>query len=1017
MILLKRLPLFAMLIIAFSACNDSSDVATSKIPDSLTAAEQRLPGNALKGLSTANGLETTVMATEPFFRNPTNIDVDDRGRVWVTEAYNYRPAINGNPTNALGDRIMILEDTDQDGIIDTSKIFFQGPELNAPLGVCVLGNRVIVSQSPYVWSFYDDDGDDKADRKEILFQGIGGEQHDHGVHAFTFGPDGKLYFNFGNEGKTLKDKNGRPVRDQDGDIIGPDKYRQGMAFRCNPDGSAVEVLGHNFRNPFELAVDSYGGLWQSDNDDDGNRGTRINYLMRYGNYGFTDEMTGAGWSSARTNQEDSIPLKHWHLNDPGSTPNLLQTGAGSPTGIVYYEGNTLPAMYHNRMIHCDAGPNVVRAYEVKKEGAGYSASIHNILKGEKDQWFRPADVCVAPDGSLIVADWYDPGVGGHQAGDQSRGRIYRVAKKGNKYIVTAPDYSKVSSSLAALKSPNLATRYKAWTALKTMGSAAVKELEQTWTSDSSTTMRARAFWLLLEINSDSAAVYLKQALYAKVPELRMMGLRAAQQHRDFINLSRHLITDTDPQVRREFAILLHHSKDTAAASVWTQLALQHDGVDRWYLEALGTGAAGQWDRFLKQYLQLVPEPLKSAAGRDIIWRARTTLAVPFIATLAGDESVPLKQRLRYFRAFDFNTGGKKSELLIGLLEKAASGDTATKKLVLNHLDEPAVRNSAKAKAELQALLSAMSDDPADDYIRLIRRYHVKTENGNLLKLAVAKYDRSLGRNAAGLLFQMNGVPLISKTLNGNDTLIQKQLIASIGSVGTTESVDFLQKLLLDKSKPEFVRQQAAVRIGNSWTGEERVLQILKRKSVPEPLIPFVVQSVAKAWRGAVRSEATSYLPGGGKPQNSQPPPNISELAALKPDQAAGKEVYTTYCATCHIAGNAGFEFGPALTEIGNKLPAEALLEAIVNPSSGIGFGYEGWMLKMKDGSTNSGIVKSKTETDIELIMPGGNKKSIKTSEIDAMQEIKESMMPEGLHQSFSKQEMANLLAFLRTLKK
>ena len=76
--------------------------------------------------------------------------------------------------------------------------------------------------------------------------------------------------------------------------------------------------------------------------------------------------------------------------------------------------------FTTRLIHSDAGPNVVRSYPVKKNGAGYSADIINILKGEKDQWFRPADVCVAPDGSLIIADWYDPGVGGHQAGDQIR---------------------------------------------------------------------------------------------------------------------------------------------------------------------------------------------------------------------------------------------------------------------------------------------------------------------------------------------------------------------------------------------------------------------------------------------------------------------------------------------------------------------------------------------------------------------------------------------------------------------
>jgi putative membrane-bound dehydrogenase-like protein len=382
--------------VLFSCQNNNVASAESKTTDSLTEEQKHLPENALKSLTIAEGLVVTPFATEPMLRNPTNIDVDERGRVWVTEAYNYRPQINGNPTTEKGDRIVILEDQNGDGKADTSKIFYQGPELNAPLGVCVLGNRVIISQSPYIWNFYDDNGDDKADRKEIMFQGIGGEQHDHGAHSFAFASDGKLYFTLGNEGQTLKDKSGKPVRDQDGDEIGPKKYRQGLVFRCNPDGSNVECLGENFRNNYEVAVDSYGTLWQSDNDDDGNRGTRINYVMPYGNYGYTDEMTGAGWRASRTNMEDSIPLQHWHLNDPGTIPNLLQTGAGSPTGMVIYEGSLLPATFQNQMIHSDAGPNVVRSYPVKKAGAGYTAEIVNLLKDEKDQWFRPADICVAP---------------------------------------------------------------------------------------------------------------------------------------------------------------------------------------------------------------------------------------------------------------------------------------------------------------------------------------------------------------------------------------------------------------------------------------------------------------------------------------------------------------------------------------------------------------------------------------------------------------------------------------------
>ena len=236
----KRYACFlAILTLLFCSCNNSQDAKVAGT-DSLTDAQKRLPENALKGLVVANGLEVKTMATEPLLKNPTNIDVDEKGRIWVTEAYNYRPGINGNPTNALGDRIMILEDNNGDGVVDTAKVFYQGPEMDAPLGISVLGNKVIVSQSPYVWILHDDNADDKADRKEILFQGIDGEQHDHGVHAFIFGPDGKLYFNFGNEGKQLKDKNGNRVLDQDGDAIDSKKYKQGMVFRCDPDGSNVE---------------------------------------------------------------------------------------------------------------------------------------------------------------------------------------------------------------------------------------------------------------------------------------------------------------------------------------------------------------------------------------------------------------------------------------------------------------------------------------------------------------------------------------------------------------------------------------------------------------------------------------------------------------------------------------------------------------------------------------------------------------------------------------------------------
>jgi hypothetical protein len=127
----------------------------------------------------------------------------------------------------------------------------------------------------------------------------------------------------------------------------------------------------------------------------------------------------------------------------------LLTGAGSPTGICVYEGTLLPKVFQNQMIHCDAGPSVCRAYPVTKNGAGYKADTVNVLAGTRDNWFRPSDVCVAPDGSLFVADWYDPGVGSHNQQRLIRPDLPRRTT-GAKCRVPKYDYS-TAQALAALK--------------------------------------------------------------------------------------------------------------------------------------------------------------------------------------------------------------------------------------------------------------------------------------------------------------------------------------------------------------------------------------------------------------------------------------------------------------------------------------------------------------------------------------------------------------------------------------
>ncbi len=647
---------------------------------------------AVKKFTVCEGLEATLFASEPMVRNPTDMDIDERGRVWITEGVNYRSSFQKwGVLQQEGDRIITLEDTKGTGLADKETVFYQDPSINAAIGICVLGNKVIVSDSPNVFVLTDTDGDGKADKRELLFTGISGVDHDHGVHAFTFGPDGKLYFNMGNESKqlyypltkevalhgTITDVPKKPVVDLDGNEVNSSgkPYRMGMAFRCNLDGSEVETLAWNFRNNYEVAVDSFGTLWQSDNDDDGNRGVRINYVMEFGNYGYSDEMTGAGWPTAwqkaksKGAPEDEKVFYEWHQYDPGVVPNLLNTGAGSPTGIIAYEGNLLPELFHGNVVHCDAGPRVVRAYLLQADGAGYKADIKNILT-TSDTWFRPSDLCAAPDGSVYVADWNDAGVGGHYMADQRlaamTGRIYRIAPPGKTAATPKLNLSTARGCVDALQSPNLSTRYLAWTRLRALDAKAESDLKKLWAGNDQR-MRARALQLLARIRG-KANEYVTVALRDSNPDIRITGLRIARELKlDVVPLVKMLAQDASAQVRRDCAIALRHNHSPEAPKLWATLASQHDGNDRWSLEALGIGADLQWDSFLDAWLAMAGEKWNTPAGRDIVWRSRAKKTAGLLVKIIGDKTLSAKDRDHYFRSFDFISGPEKDAALVELL--------------------------------------------------------------------------------------------------------------------------------------------------------------------------------------------------------------------------------------------------------------------------------------------------------------------------------------------------------------
>jgi putative membrane-bound dehydrogenase-like protein len=307
------------------------------------------------------GLEVTVWATSPALRNPTNIDFDEKGRLWVAEGVNYRSKKGRDPK---GDRIVVLEDSDGDGKADKHSVFLQDPALASPLGVAVFENRVIVSQPPDLLAFTDVNGDGQfdpaVDRREVLLTGFEGLQHDHSLHSLTAGPDGKWYWNQGNMGAQFTDKSGRTFRmgspyrlqeiagqkSDDGHV-----WIGGFLAKMNPDGSGVSILAHNFRNSYEQSVTSLGDIFQSDNDDP--PACRVSPVLEGGNAGFCSADGKRAWQADRRPGQP-VPVAEWRQENPGVMPSGDVYGGGSPTGVAFYETGALGDSWQGLLLACEA---------------------------------------------------------------------------------------------------------------------------------------------------------------------------------------------------------------------------------------------------------------------------------------------------------------------------------------------------------------------------------------------------------------------------------------------------------------------------------------------------------------------------------------------------------------------------------------------------------------------------------------------------------------------------------------
>jgi len=383
------------------------------------------------------GLVVQTWASDPMLVDPVAFCIDARGRVFVAETARqergvedtrsqpywnlddislqtlddrlamYRKWAHKRPNGMAHyteyeDRIRLLVDEDGDGVADSSTIYSGG--YDEPLdgtGSGVLAHRgtIYYTNIPHLWMLRDTDDDGVADVKESLLEGFGIRiaLRGHDMHGLTWGPDGRLYWSIGDRGYNVVNREGIRLKDP----------TSGAVFRCEPDGSNLEVFHTGLRNPQELAFDDYGVLFTGDNNSDAADRARLVHVAEGGQTGWRMEYQTLDGVNSRGPwvQEGLWETRHEH-RPAWSLPPVAHVGNG-PSGLVHYPGLGLDDRYDDHFFLCNfsgsPGHSQVKSFAVEPDGAGYAVTdVHDFAAK-----VLCTDVDFGYDGRMYISDWVE----------------------------------------------------------------------------------------------------------------------------------------------------------------------------------------------------------------------------------------------------------------------------------------------------------------------------------------------------------------------------------------------------------------------------------------------------------------------------------------------------------------------------------------------------------------------------------------------------------------------------------
>ncbi len=1049
-------------------------------------------------------LKCEVFAAEPDVANPVVFTIDNRGRVFVAESFRQNNGVTDNRKHdeawlhadlaartvadriayhqkLLGedaakyveqdDRIRLLLDKDQDGKVDESIVFaehFNNIEDGTGAGVLVRGNTAYYTNIPHLWKLDDEDGDGVADVRTSLHYGYGVRVafRGHDMHGLIVGPDGRLYFSIGDRGYYIQTANGL--------LANPES---GAVFRCELDGSNLEVVATGMRNPQELAFDNYGNLFTGDNNSDSGDKARWVYVVPGGD---------SGWRMSYQYLPDRGPFNReniWYpYNDatPTYTVPPIANISDGPSGLTFDPGTGLTEQFRNAFLLVDfrgqPSNSGIRLIRNAADGAFFK-----IESDAQPIWSMLAtDADYGPDGSLYVSDWVNgwDGLG--------KGRIYRFFN---------PD--QLASEKALEVKRLLASDWKNFASKDLID--LLHHVDRRVRLESQFELAARTATNELSAVAEN---------YENDPMARLHSVWGIGQiarktgfNDQLTNELLKLVRDQNPEIAVAAITILGESRNVSIGPTINEAI----GSDKPRVAAAAAIAAGRLQ--LTDCVDVVCMMLAANAAKDPILQHAGIMALVGqpdmhrVVALTNHDSqyvrlaavVALRKR-DDARVVDFLRDDSQRVVLeavraihdqeilryhlpaIAELELKANADPALVRRVLNanyrdgsataaeRIAEIATRDDLKTESRLEALdmIAKWATPGVTDWI--MNRYDpLPDRDGKPASQAIeSRLDRLMAMDTAisnralkvASDFGIKSVESLFRKLLADPNADSSQRVIAINGLLRSEVADSAELLdLLVSDADPLVRVFALKELAKA--DPVKALRPLTKAtsspSIPERQIAWDLlgQSKSEVADAVIASRLKAYVDGkvakeirlnlyeaGKQKTNPAIAALIDEIDAARQgkdvsdplayyadselggDADAGRKLFfertQLSCVRCHKVGAKGGEVGPNLTTIATTRSPEYLLESIVAPNAKIAENFKSIIVQTEDGKVYSGIVRKETDEVIELMDAEGKIISVDQDDVIGQKDGLSSM-PVDLMKSMTPRELRDLNAYLITL--